>query len=278
MRLSLPYFFNRLIILSGKLTHQRYHRYANNVEMIQTQKLSGYLKANSNTAFGKLYNFKSITNYILFAKNVPVIEDWKQVEPFITRIENGEKKILTDDPVRSFEETSGSSGFSKLIPYNRPLKKEFQKALQVWMSDLHTTWPAAFYGRSYWSLSPVLKETRFTSSGIRIGLEMDAEYFNPFIGFLISKTMAVDPSVIKIKDSNVFYFETLQQLLCKKDLSFVSVWSPTFFLQLDNFLRNNLEQLIKAISIIDPKRSSEINKIPKKDFTWKDLWPQLALI
>ncbi|MEO7293805.1 MAG: GH3 auxin-responsive promoter family protein, partial [Ginsengibacter sp.] len=42
--------------------------------------------------------------------------------------------------------------------------------------------------------------------------------------------------------------------------------------------RNNLEQLIKAISIIDPKRSSEINKIPKKDFTWKDLWPQLALI
>ena len=278
MRLSLPRFFNNLITFSGKLANQRYHRFVNEVELIQTKKLLHYLKANRDTVFGKMYHFEVITSYASYAENIPVIEDWKQVESFIIRMENGEEKILTVDPVRSFEETSGSAGFSKLIPYNRALKKEFQKALQTWMVELQKTYPAAFYGRSYWSLSPVLKEPRFTSSGIRIGLESDAEYFNPFVRFLVAKTMAVDSSVIKIKDGEAFYFETLRQLLCARDLSFVSVWSPTFFLQMDTFLRKNIWLLIKAVSNKDSTRACEINDITKNDFTWKDLWPHLALI
>lgn len=278
MKASLPYFFNRLILLTGTVNRNRYYRFANRVETVQNKLLCGYITAGINTIYGKEHNFKSITNYASYSLNVPVIEDWKQIESYVNRIEKGEQKVLTQDEVLSFEETSGSTGFSKLIPYNRSLKKEFQKALQVWMLELHTISPHSFYGKSYWSLSPVLKETRHTSSGIRIGFENDAEYFNSFLRFLLSHTMSINSSVIKIKEHDAFYFQMMKQLLCQRNFSFISVWSPTFFLQMDKFLRENFDRLKADIFLTNPKRCAEINKKAKGDFTWKDIWPDLETI
>jgi hypothetical protein len=270
--------FNKLILLTGKWNHYRYRAFANKVGKVQLHKLNRYIALNSSTVYGEAYDFKKIKDYASYAARVPVVDDWKQVEHYIQRIGKGEENILCSGKIEAFEETSGSTGFSKLIPYNKALKREFQKALQTWMLELSAELPKALSGKSYWSLSPVLKEMRLTEGGIRIGLENDNEYFDPVTSYLLAQIMAVNGSIAKMKDPHAFYFATVKQLLLRRDLSFVSVWSPTFFLQLDKFLRSNLDLLLEEINAIDRKRYNELKAATNASYCWKDIWPNLACI
>lgn len=149
MGLAKTHLLNRLLLVAGKLSHYRYYSSLSKVDVIQKRKLLKYISKKSSTEYSRTFNFKNIKSYSSFAKEVPIIEEWSQLEPYIKRIEKGEKNILCVDAIDSFEETSGSTGFSKLIPYNKALKREFEMAVQVWMLDLYATFPQAFYGKSY---------------------------------------------------------------------------------------------------------------------------------
>ena len=120
------HFFNKIFIESGRLSHYRFHSHLNKIEEIQHRKLIHYLSDNCSTLYGEKYNFKKTDNYSSYAKRVPIIEDWEQIKNYIGQIENGQQHVLCRDKISAFEETSGTSGFSKLIPYTTSLKKEFQ--------------------------------------------------------------------------------------------------------------------------------------------------------
>ncbi|GEO12055.1 GH3 family domain-containing protein [Segetibacter aerophilus] len=278
MKVSKTYLLNKLMLSFGKVSHHNYYSSQHKVDVVQKQKLFAYLANNCTTLFGREHEFAKIKDYASYATAVPIIEDWKQVERYIKRIEKGEQNVLCTEAVDAFEETSGSTGFSKLIPYNKGLKKEFEKALQVWMIDLHGKLPQSFRGKSYWSLSPALKETRFTEGGIRVGLENDAAYFSPIFRYFLSRIIAVNSNTAKIKEPYDFYFATLKQLLLQEDLSFISVWSPTFFLQLDEFMKANFTFLLEEVRKVDRRRHRQLKEITQEVFTWKDIWPNLACI
>src|SRR5205823_9898538 len=57
--------------------------------------------------------------------------DYESCSPDILRIAAGERNVLTSEPVRLFEPTSGSSGAQKWVPYNRALQREFQAGIQI---------------------------------------------------------------------------------------------------------------------------------------------------
>ena len=268
---------NRLLISTGKGSSNKYYSGINQLINIQNSKLLSYLLENQDTVYGKKYHFAAITNYAEYAAALPLIEDWQQVENFVQRVAEGEENVLYKEKTIGFEETSGSTGSSRLIPYTKSLKKEFQSGLAVWMLDLKFSFPGLFRGKSYWSLSPVLKESKFTSGGFRIGMESDADYFNPVVSYLLSKTMAVKASITGIKDPCKFYFETLKSLLLTSDLSFISVWSPTFFLQLNKSLRENWKALLDEVKLADKNRYATLVALPTS-FTWKEVWPELACL
>ena len=50
--------------------------------------------------------------------------------------EPGERGVLTRDPVRIFEPTSGTTSGEKLIPYTADLQHQFQRAISAWIGDL----------------------------------------------------------------------------------------------------------------------------------------------
>lgn len=276
--MSKVYWFNRIWLYFCGLEYNKFVKGLNNVQQEQEQILFSYVRKNSNTQYGKKYQFHLIKCYQDFIEKVPLIEDWSQLSDEINCIANCEKSILTQATVFAFEQTSGSSGMSKLIPYTQTLRNEFNKSLNVWMYALWLKQPKAFGGKSFWSISPALKANSKTKAGIPIGLENDTEYLDPLSALLMKQVLVDTTQLNRIKDKQAFYITCLTQLLLTEDLSFVSVWSPHYFLVLDDFLHAHFNELIASIEPINKSRYSYLKRFSKETFSWNQIWPNLKVL
>jgi hypothetical protein len=269
---------NKIWLWSQRAHHKFYCNHINQAASVQQQCLTDYIQRNKKTEFGQQHHFENIKTYKNFIEQVPVIEDYEVLRPYTSAIAAGKRSILTQENTLFFESTSGSTAQPKLIPYTASLKNEFQKAIGVWMRDLNFQDAACFSGRAYWSLSPALKKSYYTDGGIPVGIQDDTAYFNPLSATLLKQMMAVpSATLLKIEDSTAFYKATLQHLLAKEELSLISVWSPVFFLQLDQFLKNNFEFILKNIAT-NYKRKDKLIYWSKNGYQWQDLFPKLALL
>lgn len=269
---------NKIWLFTQKQDYQYFCKNSHQPQVIQNQILTNYLKQNATTEYGQKHRFSEIQNYKDFARHIPIIENFDILRPYTEGAASGKPDVLTSEKVLFFEETSGSTSQSKLIPYTTHLKNEFQKAVAVWMCDLNKNKPACFRGRAYWSLSPALKKGYYTEGGIPVGIQDDTAYFNPFAAELLKNIMAVSSAdLLKITDSKTFYLTTLQVLLAQEALSFISVWSPVFFLQLDQFLKNHFEEILNDLKT-NKKRHQNLIYLKNKGFQWSDLFPNLTVL
>ncbi len=239
--------------------------------------LHNYLIANAETEYGRKYQFAKLKCYRNFADAVPIIDDFAELQPHIDKMASGQPNVLFKGKPLFFETTSGSTSAAKWIPYNAKLKAEFQSAVAVWMNDIYRYCPAAFNGPSYWSLSPALKEKETTAAGIPVGISSDTDYFNPLTAYFLKQIFAVPSSLGSTMDSHQFYLQTWRHLLSRPDLSFVSVWSPNFLLNLDAFLRANLDEILQT-NLISSSRKSEVKGLIADNATWQHLFQKLALV
>ena len=146
-------------LLSLKIKSIKFKYFLSNPQYIQQKILKKYLKKNKNTKYGKKYNFSKINTIEEFQNRIPIVE-YNDLRKYINEIKNGKKNILSKYTPLFFEETSGSSNISKLIPYDSILKKEFISAIGPWMTNLNKNFNGIFKGRSYWSISPSLKKKK----------------------------------------------------------------------------------------------------------------------
>lgn len=239
--------------------------------------LRNYLNTNADTEYGREYYFSKLNTYQDFAEAVPIVDDFLLLHPYIDNMANGQGDILFKGKPLFFETTSGSTSNAKWIPYNAQLKREFQAAVAVWMKDVYRHCPAAFNGPSYWSISPALKDKETTTAGIPVGITSDTDYFNPLTAYFLKQLFAVPSNLGSIRDAHHFYLQTWRHLLSRPDLSFVSVWSPNFLLNLDAFLRANLEEILQT-SLISSNRKNEVKWLVGNGSSWQRLFPKLALV
>jgi hypothetical protein len=220
---------NRLWLWSAWDASKKFHAAANDVAETQAQILQAYLTRNRDTAYLTQYAIRSIAKHPFgtqHATRLP-LTTYDDYLPHIERIANGEQNILTAEPVRLFEPSSGSTAASKMIPYTRTLQREFQRGLSAWITDLYAHHPALTSGAAYWSVSPLTEGPRRTPGGIPIGFEDDSAYLGA-LGGLVESALAV-PSLVKhIRSVDAFRYVTLLFLLKCEDLRLISVWNPTF--------------------------------------------------
>jgi len=257
---------------------KEYKRFINsrNINEIQRNKLLDILEKNKCCEYGKKYDFKSIKSINEYQNRVPVTcyEDYID---YIEKIKNGERNILTGEDILLLELTSGSVSASKLIPYTSSLKEEFQKGLKPWIYSLYSGYRGVKWGKSYWSITPATTQNEYTKGGIPIGFEEDSEYFGKLDKKLFDVIFAVSKDVAKEKDMEVFYYKTALSLLKCKNLSFISVWNPTFLILLLDYMEKNRKSLGEDISKKDRKRGSEVSEfLSKKQYA--KLWRHLKVI
>ncbi len=193
----------------------------------QARKLAQIVDQNSKTNFGRRFNFEKIKDVKDFRSIVP-ITTYEDYEDYVTQIAEGKENVLTKEEVLMLEPTSGSTSPSKFIPYTEKLKREFQQGIFPWLYDLLTNRPNVTKGSFYWSITPATHKQERTSGGIPLGFGDDGSYFTPQQQELIAQLSAVPFDVAKIQDMEDFRKKTLSYLQSNKDLSFISVWNPTF--------------------------------------------------
>ena len=94
-------------------------------EAVQEQFLYSLLLAYQDTELGRKYRLSEIKTIDQFRERIPVLP-YSSYEPLTERIAQGEKNILTSDPVVYLNLTSGSTAKKKLIP----VTKRFQNSLR----------------------------------------------------------------------------------------------------------------------------------------------------
>jgi len=217
------------------------------------ERLETILSANVKSKFGQEHAFNQIDSIEAYRASVSV-RDYQGLEPWILPSLQGEHGVLTTEAIVAFERTSGSTGEGKWIPYTERLRMDFASALNDWLAGVARHFPEALAGKAYWALSPRFDTSPTLSHGACI--ESDGDYFPQDVGQALMDWLVMPSSVNQEDSVNHFFERTLDALLAEPELSFISVWSPTFFLELDHRLK---------------QRGLEYT-------SWKNIWPKLAFI
>lgn len=231
MSLNRPEFLNRLWMARCRRDARAFDAATRDVAGCQWTWLRAMLARNGDTAFGREYDFGSIPSVEEYQRRVPVMSE-EALAGYVGRIAAGEAGVLTTEPVRLLEPTSGSTNARKLIPYTDSLRREFQAALNPWIADTFGHFPGARRGRAYWSLSPAGGEGERTDGGVPIGFDDDTAYLGVAERWIARRILAVPSTVTRLRSMENFRYVTALHLAAAADLSLVSVWSPTFFLGL----------------------------------------------
>ena len=292
-----PGIINKLWMFSCFPGWIRYKLSRNRIKRIQEKILHKIIKKNQDCDFGLKHSFCSISNVNDYKKKVP-LSTYDDYEESIQSICNGENRILTVEDVKLLEPTSGSTSASKLIPYTRSLKKDFQKGISPWIFDLFLHNPKLMDGSAYWSVSPALQTEEMINSKISIGFESDTSYLTDYAQRFLKIVMAVPNEVKMIKDIQSFQYVTLLFLLAREDLRLISIWNPTFLMILfdllikwwDSLLSDLSNRKIRPPSEIDDKLKSYLEKklnVGTKRLQVlrqcspnqiKNIWPSLDLV
>ncbi len=199
-----------------------------NLARVQNRVLLELLQNASQTDFGRQHDFTTIGSAEEFCARVKV-HDYDDLKPYIDLIAAGKERVLTGDPVRMFEETSGTSGPNRLIPYTDGLQRAFNRALHPWLFDLFSHFGSLWGGPAYWVVSPRSAEKRTTTGGVPIGFAADSDYFGAWAKPLISLVTVVPEEAAGLSNPAVWKYVTLLCLLRQPQMRLISLWNPTLF-------------------------------------------------
>lgn len=239
---------------------------------VQARLLTQTLQANAESDFGRRHGFNELSTIAEFQAAVP-LSGWDDYQDAADRIAAGEPGVLTSEPVRLLEPSSGSTAATKLIPYTRTLAAQFRAGLQPWLADLLVSYPELRRGRSYWSVTPAATHPPQTTA-IPIGFEDDAAYLGPLAARLLNQVFAVPQEVARAPSMDEFRLHTCRALLSASDLCLISVWNPSFLTLLLDWLQANAAEVLAQL----PARRRVVCEGALRAGDWTTIWPRLGLI
>lgn len=236
---------NAAWLASNLPSWNRFRRALHDPENTQREILRRLIAQNAECAFGRAHRFDTIRSYEEFRERVPIAE-FESVEPWITRIRQGDRNVLTAEPVTRLIPTSGSTGGRKLVPFTAGFQRELNTAIGPWMVDLFRTYPAVAFGPAYWSISPGLPPTTEVSV-VPIGFDDDSAYLGGMRQRLVDAALAAPATLRLVQNIDDSRYLTLLCLLRQGGLRMVSVWHPSFLTLLLDALPANWDELLRDV-------------------------------
>ncbi len=217
-------------------------------------------------------------------------QSWADVAGLVERQRSGEPAVLTGGPCERYQPTSGSSSKVKWVPYTQGFLDDLDEAVTPWIADLYRQAPGIAQGRHYWSLSWIPTELRASTPN---NINDDTQLLS-WDKRLATALMAPVPGWVAYADSSEdSLFATLCFLVAARDLSLVSVWSPTFLLNLFEGLERHRDELAETLRSGRWQRPGLAGEAPREPNAaqilrassgeveaelLRALWPKLALV
>jgi hypothetical protein len=282
----------RLLYLLSLRGSKGFEKSLKNSEAIQRKKLAALINAAENTKTSVNLGLKKNMSYSEFSERVPV-SNYKDWEDLVDTQKKTTKPILFQEHCERYQPTSGSSSKMKWIPYTPSFLNELDNAISPMLVDVFRSNPGIFYGKHYWSLSwiPTHLRTRLSPDS-----NDDMKLLPWWKRFFIGLTMAVPTEISFAATSEGSMVSSLAYLLACKDLSLISVWSPTFAINMFEQMgkhRNELIEILKSGSWGERNQELFHIRCPKSQYaahvleSWngettpeflKTIWPRMSLV
>lgn len=247
---------------------------------VQKQILLDILEQNKSCAYALKYGFASIKDTDAFQKSLPLVS-YEDIKVYIENMKAGKQNQLVAQKLLLFEKTSGSVSASKYIPVTQNFLAEISNAVSPWIYDLYINYPQIAKTKSYWSISPRLGSQQYTKSGLKIGFNDESEYFGKLERRILKHIFSVDPSVTMLSPEE-FRCESAIQILLDEYLGFISIWNPTYFTVMLEYIVSNRMMLADNIRKrkFNRKRKEVILKELEQQtkINFEKIWPNLSLV
>src|SRR5687767_4468033 len=121
---------HQILRAAGLRNAWAFNRASRDLKRHQQKVLLNLIRRNRDSQFGIQHQFSKITSYEEFVNQVP-LQSWSDIEPWIEKVLNQEKNVLTTEHISGFELTSGTTLNSKKVPMTDRLKQEFYNGVAV---------------------------------------------------------------------------------------------------------------------------------------------------
>ena len=245
-------------------------------ERQQRRLLQYILAANRNTRFGEQHRFEKIARVDDYRRRVPVRRDVEFV-PWIRRVAAGEPEVLTADAPLAFEATSGTVRGAKLIPYTPASLVAFRAGVLPWLAHLLEQRPRIAEGVAYVAASPVARRPTSQACRLPVGLSSDAAYLGADLAPALAQVITRPPP---FADLARWRIGTLAHLAAHRDLTLISIWSPTFLLELLEALPRDAAHVRVALyEAGNPDAALRVERaLGERGGLVRHLWPKLQAV
>ena len=268
---------HQVLSLACKNTYRQFYRQSNQLQQVQIQKLKQILN-------------QSHLSYEEFKSNFPITRyvDWKD------KIEHSRASNinqLNGENIIRFQPTSGSSEALKFIPYTQSFLDELDQAIGLWLRSLYKQYPNLKNTTHYWSVSWLPESQRNNDENKNLNDDSALLGFTKRI--LTHVTQSVPSEIAMAQTAEDAMFATASYLASDENLGMISVWSPTFALQLLDIIQQHQLEICEVLHSGRWNRNSlQFLKAPKSvkqsqilaslnlnhPDSWKQLWKKLTLI
>jgi len=255
-----------------------------------------YLSKNRDTEYGKKYHFSEVRSIADYQMLVPMSSS-ESIFPYVERIKNGSRNVLTKDKVVFFGLTSGTTGKPKFIPVTKFSRAKKSETLALWTYYISRDHPGVLDGKVLAIINP--EDEAFTANGIPYGAESGHAYKN--LPAIVRNMYAIPYYVFHIKDYESRYYCILR-IAMGQNITTIATLNPSTIILLcqkiekyRDILIDDIENgtLYKGINVpIDVRKSIEgsLKPSPKRARELKDIlkekkallpeyfWPNLELI
>lgn len=281
-----------LVYHFSKIAYRRYRDSLSHVERVQRKKLKELLRLSSNTELGRKHKLTEDLSWEDFKERTPITE-YPDYESLISRQKESGDLVVSGETCNRYQPTSGSTSKMKWIPYTGKFLSELDEAIGPWLVNIYQIEKRLFNGKHYWSLSWIPTDLR---KKINTNANDDLALLPFWKRLLMSLTMAVPNDISLASSSEGSIIATLAYLASTKNLALISVWSPTFALNLFEQIKMYRQELAgileegnwgkfqDELSFIPCPRSKEASSIISQwDGTVSseflhELWPNMGII
>ncbi|MBD1942371.1 GH3 auxin-responsive promoter family protein [Coleofasciculus sp. FACHB-712] len=264
---------------------------------VQEQLLKELLQAHKDTELGRKYGLRDIRTIEQFQQQIPILP-YSSYEPYTERIAQGEKNILTPDPVVYLNTTSGSTGNQKLIPVTQRFQNSLGWANLTCIGFLGEALRSQDRKFGKLLVTNTAQITGRTSGGIEYGpggtgvLRMGK--------FLYEQLFAHPYETLQAADSITRHYLCFLFALRDRSMRGIGANFPMLILRICNYLERYAEDLIRDIETgtiaswltlepelraklerqwsANPGRAAQLREILKSEgrLTPKLAWPELS--
>ncbi|MEK7432336.1 MAG: GH3 auxin-responsive promoter family protein [Cyanobacteriota bacterium] len=234
-------FVGNITQLIRKKYFNRFEEASKNPVKAQWEKLSEILSKNENTEFGKNYGFWKIHSVSDYQKALPILT-YADLKPYVEKMLEGQKNILTHQEPLFYGMTTGSTGSSKFTPITKDYRDEYQTVVQSFIYYIYKDHPKAFDGKALYFTGSAKKQK--SPSGVDCGTMSGFNFRN--LPKLLQSFYALPYELTDFKDSfSKFYCMVL--LSIPQNITLITAITGAPVVSFAKTLINNAERLIKDI-------------------------------